>query len=110
MDFSWIGIKTKDFQYLEEMENMLSGLERMVEYDLIVVLKYLTKKDKMSLRASSTTLRRRIDEFKIWKICGDVYSNDLRSLADDISIIQGNLIRRQHSLNFPIPFLFKFAF
>ena len=43
---------------------MLSGLERMVEYDLIVVLKYLTIKDKMLLRASSTTLRRRIDELE----------------------------------------------
>ena len=46
------------------MENMLSGLERMVVYDLIVVLKYLTKKDKMSLRASSTTLWRRIEELE----------------------------------------------
>ena len=71
---------------------MLSGLERMVEYDLIVVLKYLTKKDKMSLRASSTTLRRRIDElentFKIWRIRGRVDKNKLRTVAD-IGIIQG---------------------
>ena len=74
------------------MENMLSGLERMVEYDLIVVLKYLTKKDKMSLRESSTTLRRRIDElektFKVWRI-SDVDKNKLRTIAD-INIIQGN--------------------
>ncbi len=47
-----------------KMENMLSGLERLVEYDLIVLLKYLSKKDKMSLRASSTNLRRRIDELE----------------------------------------------
>ena len=74
------------------MENMLSGLERMVEYDLIVVLKYLTKKDKMSLRASSTTLRRRIDElekiFKVWRIRERVDKNKLRTVAD-IGIIQG---------------------
>ena len=75
------------------MENMLSGLERMVVYDLIVVLKYLTKKDKMSLRASSTTLRRRIDElensFKVWRIRGRVDKNKLRIIAD-IGIIKGN--------------------
>ena len=38
------------------MENMLSGLERMVVYDLIVVFKHLSKKDKMSLRATSVQL------------------------------------------------------
>ena len=74
------------------MENKLSSLERMVEYDLKVVLKYLTKKDKMSLRASSTTLRRRIDElektFKVWRI-RRVDKNKLRTIAD-INIIQGN--------------------
>jgi len=75
------------------MENMLSGLESMVEYDLIVVLKYLPKKDKMSLRASSTTLRRRIDElektFKVWRI-GEVDSTRLRRVSDEIHTIQGN--------------------
>ena len=75
------------------MENMLSSFEKMVEYDLIVVLKYLTKKDKMSLRASSTTLRRRIDElensFKVWRIRGRVDKNKLRIIAD-IGIIKGN--------------------
>ena len=72
---------------------MLSSFEKMVEYDLIVVLKYLTKKDKMSLRASSTTLRRRIDElensFKVWRIRGRVDKNKLRIIAD-IGIIKGN--------------------
>ena len=76
----------------KKMENKLSSLERMVEYDLKVVLKYLTKKDKMSLRASSTTLRRRIDElektFKVWRI-RRVDKNKLRTIAD-INIIQGN--------------------
>ena len=76
------------------MDNMLSGLERMGEYDLIFVLKYLTKKDKMSLRESSTTLRRRIDElentFKIWRIQGVVDSTRLRRLSDEIHTIQGN--------------------
>ena len=76
-----------------KMEIMLSGLERMVEYDLIVLLKYLSKKDKMSLRASSTTLRRRIDElentFKVWRICGKVDSSRLRRLSDEICTIQG---------------------
>ena len=76
----------------KKMENKLSSLERMVVYDLIVVLKYLTKKDKMSLRASSTTLRRRIDElektFKVWRI-RRVDKNKLRTIAD-INIIQGN--------------------
>ena len=75
------------------MENMLSGLESMVDYDLIVVLKYLPKKDKMSIRASSTTLRRRIDElektFKVWRI-GEVDSTRLRKLSDEIHTIQGN--------------------
>ena len=33
------------------MENKLSSIESRVEYDLIVLLKYLSKKDKMSLRA-----------------------------------------------------------
>ena len=72
---------------------MLSSFEKMVEYDLIVVLKYLTIKDKMSLRASSTTLRRRIDElensFKVWRIRGRVDKNKLRIIAD-IGIIKGN--------------------
>ena len=74
------------------MENMLSGLEKMVVYDLIVVLKHLTKKDKMSLRASSTTMLRRINElentFKVWRIyTGD--SINLRKMADEICYIQG---------------------
>ena len=76
----------------KKMENKLSSLERMVEYDLIVVLKYLTIKDKMSLRASSTTLRRRIDELeKTFKVCRirRVDKNKLRTIAD-INIIQGN--------------------
>ena len=83
------------------MENMLSGLERMVVYDLIVVLKHLTKKDKMSLRASSTTLRRRIDElentFKVWRI-GEVDSTRLRRLSDEIHTIQGNTCNREYIL------------
>ena len=82
------------------MENMLSGLERMVVYDLIVVLKYLTKKDKMSLRESSTTLRRRIDElentFKIWRI-REVDSTRLRRLADEIRTIQGNTFNQEYT-------------
>ena len=84
------------------MENMLSGLERMVVYDLIVVLKYLTKKDKMSLRESSTTLRRRIDElentFKIWRIRKVVDSTRLRRLADEICTIQGITFNRKYAL------------
>ena len=77
------------------MENKLSGLESMVVYDLMVVLKYLTKKDKGSLRASSTTLLRRIDElekntFKIWWIHGEVDSSRLKRLSDEIRTIQGN--------------------
>ena len=83
------------------MENMLSGLERMVVYDLIVVLKYLTKKDKMSLRESSTTLRRRIDElentFKIWRISEVVDSTRLRRLADEIRTIQGNTFNQEYT-------------
>ena len=83
------------------MENMLSGLERMVVYDLIVVLKYLTKKDKMSLRESSTTLRRRIDElentFKIWRIREVVDSTRLRRLADEIRTIQGNTFNQEYT-------------
>jgi len=85
----------------KKMENMLSGLERMVEYDLIVVLRHLTKKDKMSLRASSTTLRRRIDElentFKVWRI-GEVDSTRLRRLSDEIHTIQGNTCNREYIL------------
>ena len=84
------------------MDNMLSGLERMVEYDLIFVLKYLTKKDKMSLRASSTTLRRRIDKlektFKVWRIQGVVDSTKLRRLSDEILTIQGNTFNREYIL------------
>ena len=61
--------------------------------DLIVVLKNLNKKDKMSLRASSITLRRRIDElekiFQVWRIRERVDKNKLRTIAD-IGIIQGN--------------------
>ncbi|XP_023326053.1 uncharacterized protein LOC111699580 [Eurytemora carolleeae] len=75
------------------MENKLSGLESMVVYDLMVVLKYLTKKDKGSLRASSTTLLRRIDElekntFKVWRIHGEVDSSRLKRLSDEIRTIQ----------------------
>ncbi|XP_023342546.1 uncharacterized protein LOC111712217 [Eurytemora carolleeae] len=74
------------------MENKLSNLESMVVYDLMVVLKYLNKKDKGALRASSTTLRRRIDElektFKIWRIHGEVDSVRLRRLSDEICTIQ----------------------
>ena len=83
------------------MENMLSGLERMVEYDLIVVLRHLTKKDKMSLRASSTTLRRRIDELektvKVWRIRGDVDSTRLRRLSDEIHTIEGNTFNQEYA-------------
>ena len=61
--------------------------------DLIVVLKNLNKKDKMSLRASSITLRRRIDElekiFQVWRIRGRVDKNKQRTIPD-IGIIQGN--------------------
>ena len=60
--------------------------------DLIVVLKNLNKKDKMSLRAS-ITLRRRIDElekiFQVWRIRGRVDKNKQRTIPD-IGIIQGN--------------------
>ena len=75
------------------MENMLSSLENMVEYDFKVVLNYSALKDKMSLRASSTTLRRRIDmienTFKVWRIGGVVDSTKLRRIADEIKIIKG---------------------
>ena len=85
---------------------MLSGLERMVFYDLIVVLKYLTKKDKMSLRASSTTLRRRIDElektFKVWRIHGDVDSTRLSKLSDEIHTIQGNTFNQEYNCRLTI--------
>jgi len=88
------------------MENMLSGLERMVFYDFIVVLKYLTKKDKMSLRASSTTLRRWIDElektFKVWRIHGDVDSTRLRKLSDEIHTIQGNTFNQEYNCRLTI--------
>ena len=76
-----------------KMENKLSSLESMVVYDLMVVLKYLNKKDKGLLRASSTTLRRRFDElektFKVWRIHGEVDSVRLRRLSDEICTIQG---------------------
>ena len=92
-----------------KMEVMLSGLERMVEYDLIVLLKYLSKKDKMSLRASSTTLRRRIDElentFKVWRICGKVDSSRLRRLSDEICSIQGNTFNKECAMHISIYFL-----
>ena len=72
---------------------MLSSLENMVEYDFKVVLNYSALKDKMSLRASSTTLRRRIDmienTFKVWRIGGVVDSTKLRRIADEIKIIKG---------------------
>ena len=75
------------------MENMLSSLENMAEYDFKVVLNYSALKDKMSLRASSTTLRRRIDmienTFKVWRIGGVVDSTKLRRIADEIKIIKG---------------------
>ena len=81
---------------------MLPGLERMGVYDLIVVLKHLTKRDNMSLRTSSTTLRRRIDElentFKIWRIDGEVDSSRLRKLSDEICTIQGNTFNREYAL------------
>ena len=84
----------------------MSGLERMVFYDLIVVLKYLTKKDKMSLRASSTTLRRRIDElektFKVWRIHGDVDSTRLRKFSDEIHTIQGNTFNQEYNCRLTI--------
>jgi len=80
------------------MENKLSNLESMVVYDLMVVLTYLNKKDKGALRASSTTLRRRIDElektFKVWWIHGEVDSVRLRRLSDEICTIQGNTFSR----------------
>ena len=65
----------------------------MAEYDFKVVLNYSALKDKMSLRASSTTLRRRIDmienTFKVWRIGGVVDSTKLRRIADEIKIIKG---------------------
>ena len=64
-----------------------------MEYDFKVVLNYSALKDKMSLRASSTTLRRRIDmienTFKVWRIGGVVDSTKLRRIADEIKIING---------------------
>ena len=80
---------------------MLSGLERMVVYDLIVVLKLFTKKYKMSLRASSTTMRGRIDELentKVWRIRGEVDSTRLRRLSEEICTIQGNTFNRVYNI------------
>ena len=78
------------------MENMLSNLERMAEPDFKVVLNYSALKDKMSLRASSTTLRRRVDKientFKVWRIGGLVDSAKLRRISDEIKIIKGKSI------------------
>ena len=86
----------------KKMENKLSSLERMVEYDIIVMLKHLTKTDKMSWRATSTTLRRRIVElektFKVWRIHGDVDSTRLRKLSDKIHTTQGNTFNRESIL------------
>ena len=74
------------------MSEPLSELEKMVAYDLKSVLGYLTRKDKMSLRAASTTLLSRINElettFKVWRI-EKVNSTKLKRVADEISIIQG---------------------
>ena len=74
------------------MSEPLSELEKMVAYDLKSVLGYLTRKDKMSLRAASTTLLSRINElettFKVWRI-EEVNSTKLKRVADEISIIQG---------------------
>ena len=59
----------------------------MVEYDLIVVLKLFTKKYKMSLRASSTTMRGRIDELentKVWRIRGEVDSTRQKIIEGDM--------------------------
>jgi len=56
----------------------------------------------MSLRASSTTLRRRIDElentFKVWRIRGVVDSTRLRRVSDEIRTIQGNTFNREYIL------------
>ena len=74
------------------MSEPLSELEKMVAYDLKSVLGYLTRKEKMSLRAASTTLLSRINElettFKVWRI-EEVNSTKLKRVADEISIIQG---------------------
>ncbi len=74
------------------MSEPLSELEKMVAYDLKSVLGYLTRKDKMSLRAASTTLLSRINElettFKVGRI-EKVNSTKLKRVADKISIIQG---------------------
>ena len=74
------------------MSEPLSELEKMVAYDLKSVLGDLTRKDKMSLRAASTTLLSRINElettFKVWRI-EKVNSTKLKRVADEISIIQG---------------------
>jgi len=74
------------------MSEPLSELEKMVAYDLKSVLGYLTRKEKMSLRAASTTLLSRINElettFKVWRI-EKVNSTKLKRVADEISIIQG---------------------
>ena len=74
------------------MSEPLSELEKMVAYDLKSVLGNLTRKEKMSLRAASTTLLSRINElettFKVWRI-EKVNSTKLKRVADEISIIQG---------------------
>ncbi len=83
------------------MENRLSSLERIVEYDLIVVLKHLTMNDKMSLRVSSTTLLRWIDEientFNIWSMDG-ADSTRLKRLVDEICTVQGKTFKREYAL------------
>ena len=75
------------------MENTLSGMERMVVNDLIVLLKLLTKREKISLRAASSTMLRRIDElentFKVWRVSGNLNDFEIRRLADEVRIIQG---------------------
>ena len=73
------------------MENTLSGMERMVEYDLIVLFKLLTKKDKMSLRAASSTMWRRVNElentFKVWRVSSKLDHTNIRRLADEVEIM-----------------------
>ena len=77
--------------FILRMEVNKPGLERMVVYDFISVLKYLNMKDKMCLRAVNTNLHSRInqleDTFKVWSV-GNVNSAKLMRVADEIQIIE----------------------
>ena len=66
----------------------------------------------MSLRVSSTTLLRRIDEientFNIWSMDG-AESNGLKRLIDEICTVQGKLFKREYALQIFIE-LYKLNF